>query len=49
MCVMHGRKEECIEGLKWENIKEEDNLRLRPRCEDDIKMDLKEIGLVDVE
>jgi hypothetical protein len=30
--------------LRWENI-----LRLRPRCDDDIKMDLKETGLVDVD
>jgi len=27
MCVMHGRKEECIQRLRWENMKEEGNFK----------------------
>ena len=27
MCVMHGKKEDCMQGLRWENMKEEDNFK----------------------
>jgi hypothetical protein len=27
MCVMHGRKEECIQRLRWENMKTEDSFK----------------------
>jgi len=27
MCVMHGRKEECVQGLRWGNMKEEEHFK----------------------
>ena len=45
ICRIYGGKK-CIQGFLWGNLREETTGRHRHRCEDNIKMDLQEVGRV---
>jgi hypothetical protein len=44
-CGTHGRGERCLQGLGWEARRKGPLGRHRRRWEDNIKMDLREIGI----
>jgi hypothetical protein len=46
ICNTHGGGEKCLQGFGWEAQREKRPLG-RPRCrwEDNVKMDLREIGI----
>jgi len=43
-CTMHGRDEKFIQNFGWETEGKRQLRRPKHRCEDNIKMDLTEIG-----
>jgi hypothetical protein len=44
-CGTHGGGERCLEGIGWEPEGKRSLRRSRRRWEDNIKMDLREIGI----
>jgi hypothetical protein len=47
-CGTHGRGKRCLQGFDWEARRQETKrplVRPRRRLEDNIKMDLREIGI----
>jgi hypothetical protein len=44
-CGTHGGGERCLQGFGWEARRKETTGRPRRRWEDNIKMDLREIGI----
>jgi hypothetical protein len=44
-CGTHGGVERCLQGFGWEALREETTGRRRRRWEDNIKMDIMEIGI----
>jgi hypothetical protein len=44
-CGMHGGGERCLQGFGWEAQRQETTGRPGCRWEDNIKMDLREIGI----
>jgi hypothetical protein len=43
-CTTRGKNEKIIQNFAWKTLREEASGRLRLRPEDDVKMDLREIG-----
>jgi hypothetical protein len=44
-CGAHGGRERCLQGFDWEARRQETTWKTRRRWEDNIKMDLREIGI----
>jgi hypothetical protein len=44
-CGTHGGGERCLQGFGWEARRQETTGKTRRRWEDNIKMDLREIGI----